>query len=257
MLEYAQKGLIGLLTPQANTTAEPEFYILMLAGYAFLNARLLSDKPSIEARLDDYFVAMGNTVEQFANAPLGAYAFACTGASYLHGRAREGEAVKAIEDKHNRPFITAGRAVAEALQLIGAARIALVSPYPAALTKASAAYWASHGFNVASLANAFNFDIGFHPIYSLRSNAARSAVDAASCEMVDAIVMLGTGMPTLGPILTHAASSGVPVLSCMSALAWRSLAVFDPALREAAAARRYLAGDGWRARYHAFFADPS
>ncbi len=257
MLEYAEKGLIGLLTPQANTTAEPEFFVLMLAGYAFLNARLLSHKPSLEARLEDYFVGMGETVEQFANAPLGAYAFACTGASYLHGRVREGDAVKAIEDKHGRPFITAGRAVAEALHLIGAARIALVSPYPAALTEASTAYWASHGFNVASVARASNFDIGFHRIYSLRSDAARSAVEAVSCEMVDAIVMLGTGMPTLGPILTNAVSSSVPVLSSMSALAWRSLAVFDPALREPAAARRYLAGAGWRGRYDAFFANSS
>jgi len=39
------------------------------------------------------------------------------------------------------------------------------------------------------------------------------------------------------------------VLSCMSALAWRTLAVFDPALREPAAARRYLAGEGWRHRF--------
>jgi maleate isomerase len=257
MLEYAEKGLIGLLTPQANTTAEPEFFVLMLAGYAFLNARLVSEKPTVQARLDDYFLGMSETVEQFANAPLGVYAFACTGASYLNGRASEGEAVKAIEDKHGRPFITAGRAVAEALQLIGAARIALVSPYPAALTEASTAYWASHGFNVASVASASNFDMGFHPIYSLRSDAARSALDAASCDNVDAIVMLGTGMPTLGLILRHAASSSVPVLSCMSALAWRSLAVFDPVLREAAAARRYLAGAGWRGRYHAFFASRS
>jgi maleate isomerase len=257
MLEYAEKGLIGLLTPQANTTVEPEFFVLMLTGYAFLNARLRSDKATIEARLDDYFMGMAETVEQFANAPLGAYAFACTGASYLQGRAREGEAVKTIEDKHGRPFITAGRAVAEALQLIGAARIALMSPYPGVLTEASTAYWASYGFNITSVARTFNSDIGFHPIYSLRSDAARSAVDGASCEMVDAIVMLGTGMPTLGAILTHAASSSVPVLSCMSALAWRSLAVFDPALREAAAARRYLAGAGWRARYDAFFADPA
>ena len=28
-VEYAPKGLIGLLTPQANTTVEPEFSILI------------------------------------------------------------------------------------------------------------------------------------------------------------------------------------------------------------------------------------
>ena len=254
MVEYARRGLIGLLTPQANTTVEPEFCILMPSGYAFLNARLVSDKPTIEARLGDYFTGMADTAAQFANAPLGAYAFACTGASYLQGRAREADAVQAIEDHRGRPFITAGRAVAEALHLIGAARIALVSPYPPTLTDASVRYWRAHGFEVASVSNAFNPGSDFHPIYSLDAVAAQSALDQTSADKVDAIVMLGTGMPTLSPILAHAASSDLPVLSCMSALAWRSLAVFDSTLREASAARRYLAGNGWRGRYEAFLA---
>jgi len=61
--------------------------------------------------------------------------------------------------------------------------------------------------------------------------------------------MLGTGMPTLGPILAHAGGSTIPVLSCMSALAWRSLMVFDRNLAEPHVMRRYLAGEGWRERF--------
>jgi maleate cis-trans isomerase len=49
-------------------------------------------------------------------------AFAFTGASYLHGVAREREAVDAIEARGGVPLITAGRAVAEALRLLGARR---------------------------------------------------------------------------------------------------------------------------------------
>ena len=47
-LEYAAKGLVGCLTPQANTTVEPEFNILLPAGYAVLNARLTSLRPIAE-----------------------------------------------------------------------------------------------------------------------------------------------------------------------------------------------------------------
>ena len=47
-LEYAAKGLVGCLTPQANTTVEPEFNILLPAGYAVLNARLPSLRPIAE-----------------------------------------------------------------------------------------------------------------------------------------------------------------------------------------------------------------
>jgi maleate isomerase len=249
MVEYARKGLIGLLTPQANTTVEPEFSILMPAGYAFLNARLVSDKPTIETRLGDYFDDMGKTVGQFANAPIGAYAFACTGASYLQGIARERDAVEAIEAERGHPFITAGRAVADALKTLGAMRIGLVSPYPAGLTDASVTYWKGHGFDVSAVSTAFNEKSTFHPIYSLAASAAATALSEVAAANVDAIVMLGTGMPTLGPILDHATQSQVPVLSCMSALAWRSLAVFDPAMKEAGHTRRYFAGQGWRQRY--------
>ena len=51
-LEYASRGLVGMLTPQANTTVEPEFNILWPRGVAMISARLMSDKPSISARLE-------------------------------------------------------------------------------------------------------------------------------------------------------------------------------------------------------------
>ncbi len=43
-VEYAPKGLIGVLTPQANTTVEPEFWIMLPPGVAMINARMTSDK---------------------------------------------------------------------------------------------------------------------------------------------------------------------------------------------------------------------
>ena len=48
MVEYAPKGLIGVLTPQANTTVEPELAILWPRGVAMINARLTSAKTTIE-----------------------------------------------------------------------------------------------------------------------------------------------------------------------------------------------------------------
>jgi maleate isomerase len=249
MVEYARKGLIGVLTPQANTTVEPEFAILMPPGYAFLNARMVSDKPTINDRLGDYFATMENSITQFANAPMGAVAFACTGASYLQGVEREQAAVEAIEAARGIAFLTAGRAVAEVLRRLGARRIGLVSPYPPDLTEASVAYWRSHGFEIAAVTGAFDASSKFHPIYDLPAARAEGALAGIDLNKVDAVVMLGTGMPTLSPILAHANRSAVPVLSCMSALAWRSLVVFDRDLAEPAAMRRYLAGEGWRERF--------
>ena len=92
-LAYARNGLLGVLTPQANTTVEPEFSILLPPGTAMLTARLVSNKPKLNDRLVDYVAGLDATCVQFANAPLGAFAFACTGSSYLIGPKAEDEAV--------------------------------------------------------------------------------------------------------------------------------------------------------------------
>jgi maleate isomerase len=252
VVEYARKGLIGVLTPQANTTVEPEFAILMPPGYAFLNARMVSEKPTIEGRLGDYFGNMEHAIAQFANAPIGAVAFACTGASYLQGVERERAAVEAIEAEKNISIVTAGRAVAEALQRLEARKIGLVSPYPPNLTEASVAYWRGHGLAIVTSVRITNPENTFHSVYDLSAARVEEALASVHLKDVDAVVMLGTGMPTLGSILNHANASPVPILSCMSALAWRSLVVFDRKLSEAGAMRHYFAGEGWRQRFDRF-----
>ena len=103
-LEYAPKGLIGVLTPQANTTVEPEFAILRPPGYAMLNARLTSPHSTIEARLRDYWATTETSLDQFANAPISAAAFACTGATYLAGKDEEDALVARIENARGYPL---------------------------------------------------------------------------------------------------------------------------------------------------------
>jgi hypothetical protein len=111
LLEYASRGLVGMLTPQANTTVEPEFNLLWPPRVAMINARLMSDEPAMEARLIDYFANYGGALGQFANAPLKAAAAACTGASYLAGREREASVVAELEARHGFAFITAARPI--------------------------------------------------------------------------------------------------------------------------------------------------
>ena len=68
-VEYAPHGLIGVLTPQANTTVEPEFWVMLPPGVALINARMMSDKDTLEGRLLDYFEQLDTAVRQFHNAP--------------------------------------------------------------------------------------------------------------------------------------------------------------------------------------------
>jgi len=253
-LEYAPRGLVGMLTPQANTTVEPEFNLLWPAGVAMINARLMSDKESMSARLVDYFASYAPSLRQFANAPIGVAAAACTGTSYLAGRAQEAALVHEIAARNGYPFITAALAVVDALNALGARRLGLVSPYPDDLNRASIAYWQSHGFEVAEVAGAFNRDSAFHQIYSLGASVAAQALQSLKDKRLDAIVMLGTGMPTLMPIAGAIGWSGPPVMSCNLCLAWRAVEALDGHMPRRATLDAWLRGDEWVNRLRAFAA---
>ena len=81
----------------------------------------------------------------------------------------------------------------------------------------------------------------FHPIYSLGGSAAAQALRTLEDKPLDAIVMLGTGMPTLRPIADAIGWQGAPVMSCNLCLAWRAVEALDgqtPRARDAGAVAR-------------------
>ena len=247
-LEYAKRGLVGVLTPQANTTVEPEFSILWPNGISMLNARLTSRKKTMLDRLVDYTDQIEATLNQFANAPIQAVAFGCTGASYLIGQKKEAEICARIEKNRGIPFVTAARAVTDSLNALSAKSIGLVSPYPSNLTEVSVNYWQNAGFKVKEVASAFNNESEFHPIYSLQAESSAEALQSLKNKNIDTIVMLGTGMPTLQPILDCANWDGAPVTSCMLSLAWRTVLYLDNQLPSAENMLAWCGGATWYQR---------
>lgn len=247
-VEYARRGLVGVLTPQANTTVEPEFNILWPAGVAMINARLMSAQRSLEGRLLEYFHQLDRSLDQFANAPVGAIALACTGASYLAGADAERQTIDRLGQRTGVPFVTAGRAVQQALNALGATRIALVSPYPVALTESSVTYWRALGFDVTSVVHVGTTADNFHPIYSIRASGALQALDSLGDAPFDAVLMLGTGMPTLQTILNRPVVRGAPVMSCMLCLGWAATMAVTGEAPGAASLRDWIGGSHWRRR---------
>jgi maleate cis-trans isomerase len=269
---------VGVLTPQANTTVEPEFSLLMPPGMASLTARLTSDSPSLHQRLRDYFERLDGFIDSFAGAPVGVVAVAVTGASYLIGPQAEDALFDAASARRGVPVTGAALAIGAALRALGARRIALVSPYDAGLTEAAVAYWRSRGFEVGSVWRLGEASGGHHPIYALRGDAATDglarvlamAKAPASGDRLDgaddgdggknppdAVLMLGTGMPTLPALAAiDPAAIKVPVLSSNVALVWQALEALQGRWQAPSAATLVaLLGDvGWRARLRSWMA---
>lgn len=247
-IAYGARGLVGLLTPQANTTVEPEMAAMTPPGVAVINARLKSAKRTIDERLGDYFDNYFAVLSEFANAPLTAIGYACTGASYVGGPEAEDRLLARILEERGVPAVTSASAVVDALAVLGARRIALVSPYHATLDAMSARYWAARGLEVVAATSAFRESKEFHPIYALAPEAARPGIEAVKGADADAIVLLGTGMPTLIPIAATPIVEGKPLLSAMLCLGWKvlSLATGKPADRDSLIT--FLHDEAWRAR---------
>ncbi len=244
--DYGSKGLIGVLTPQANTTVEPELWSLLPSGWSMLNARLTSSRDTIESRLLDYTEKYVDTASQFANAPIAALAIACTGTSYLLTDDRENEIVEQISQRFGIPCVTAAQGTVSMLKALGVSRVALLSPYPESLNVVSTRYWQSKGFDIVEKAGPDPSDTAFHPIYSMSGNAVYAAYRRLADTNADAVLMLGTGMPTLGPILAGIDGRLKTALSCNLALAW---AVVNAASDAAVDPGEWLSGALWRERF--------
>lgn len=256
-LEYAPRGFVGVLTPQSNTTVEPEFGILLPRGMGLLAARLVSTKPEMESRLDDYFDNLNLATAQFAEAPLRSLGVACTGSSYLAGRKREDEIFDELRQRKGMHVTSSALAVVDALRTLTAHRIGLISPYPDGLDHRSVDYWQSRGFRVQAKSKVVvgkaNRQQSGHanPIYAIESDAVMDAFDPLRGQALDAIVMLGTGMPSLKSILQIPSLDGVPVFSCTLALAWRCASAAQGIALSADSLRDWIAGTHWRARFSA------
>lgn len=205
---------IGIATPQANPTVEIEFGQFMLGRSQPLFTRLTSKAESPSDRLIEYLEQMPVALASFDTLPLRAFAFACTGSSYLVGDEREETMTNALMQRYQIPVVTATQAIRRELEGRGATRIAMLAPYPEDLCEAAVVYWKRLGFDIVSYQR---IDVGpdTRRIYELTDSQVADALDTFDDAGADLILLSGTGMPTIAA-LEH---SPTPMLSSNLCLA--------------------------------------
>lgn len=187
---------IALLTPMANPTVEREMRRMLPPTCDYLVGRLVGTESDSQARLIQYAEELPAYLDQFGGFPLSAVAFACTASSYLVGKQREAE----IAGQLDIPVLWASAVIRETLTRIGAQKIAIISPYPVPIHEAGLGYWHDNGFKVVFDSRVEIGSADTRNIYALDGSEARPALARARDARPDAILVSGTGMPTVSLI---------------------------------------------------------
>lgn len=241
--------VMGIAVPQANTTVEPEMLALLGAGHTLLAARMVCRLDDSRLRLLDYFDTLGATAAQFDVAPLQVLGFACTGSSYLVGADAEASRLAALTGTCGYPVLSAAQSILQALRALGARRIAVLSPYPNWLAEAGQAYWQAAGLTISATAGLPGELLDTRNIYKLTTPVVQNILASMDTTLCDAVLLSGTGMPSLRTIAAHTLPMPVPVLSSNLCLAWAMQCAVQPDVSSAELLSKMLASNAdWRGR---------
>lgn len=213
--EYGKAGRFGIGTPQANPTVEDEFNILFPPNVSLHSVRLTSLAEHAKDRLCEYIKELPDYLKRYDTLLLDAFGFACTASSYLIDEETEASILKKAATEF--PIYTATQAIKWALHSHNAKRIVIAAPYPEYIREAAFNYWTRAGFDVADVIHIkTSSTTNTRTIYSLTSADAIAALEKMSFDGIDAVLLSGTGMPTLQAV---ALQWPVPVLSSNLCLA--------------------------------------
>jgi maleate isomerase len=220
----ARSVRLGFLIPPGNPTVEPEMIAMAPKSVSVHFSRMVAHGPTgtldgQEERNRTQIAHIGESAELLAMVKPDVIMLAHTATSYTLGRRGEAELVQRLRDQCGTTVATAFGSVLAALEVLGATRIALGTPYSEETTLQGKALLEENGVQVVShgrLDNVTN-------IYDETPERARRLGHAVDTPDAQAVFLSGLGMPTIPILATLEQELGKPVISAASAMMWQAL----------------------------------
>lgn len=128
-----------------------------------------------------------------------------------------------VEGAVGRPATMASDAAPEALKALGARRIGIVTPYPAAVDSNVTAYFTGLGFTVADIAGLSRMHKGRIDTARIGEADVRDTFARVDSADVEALVQVGTNMVCAGFAADLEARHGKPIVAVNTATYWMAL----------------------------------
>jgi maleate isomerase len=224
---FGWRARIGVLVPPGNPTVEPELYMMTPEGVTIHFARLQGFQAAstpgaaagMEARTLAYLDELPGPARALGSVNPSVIILAHTASSYATGFANEPQLIDRLASLTGTTAITAAHAVSAALQHLGVKKLALGTPYPEIISAQARAYWEAAGFDVVGYRRLADV----RDIYAENEERAYQLACQANTPEADAVLLSGTGLPTVRILETLEQDLNKPVLSSNQASLWRAL----------------------------------
>lgn len=218
------RHLIGMLTPSSNTILEPATSSLVadLTDVSAHFSRFNVTRIALGAASDNQFRQdpMLAAADLLADARVGVIGWSGTSAAWL-GRDWDRALCDGILARTGTAACTSVGAINRLIEIAGASRIALISPYTDDVQERIIANYAAAGIEVVAETHA-----------GLSENFAFSEIDDAAvlrmCRQVassrpEAVVIMCTNMRGWSLMAQYEAETGIPLIDSTAAVVWEAL----------------------------------
>ncbi|MSQ57572.1 MAG: hypothetical protein EXR35_08715 [Limnohabitans sp.] len=136
---------------------------------------------------------------------------------------RRKKRIDAFQARFGFPIITSAQAILMACHFLGVEKVALLAPYPQWMVDMSLTYWQQCGLLITHSTRTTMDTTDTCAVYQMRASMVMQAADNLNTSDADAILISGTGMPSLRVMSALSLKTGKPVLSSNLCLAWAML----------------------------------
>jgi maleate isomerase len=221
---YGWRARFGLVIPANNTVIEPEFSRMVPKGVASFATKILSHGLSAEG-IDRMVENSHRAIDELAVGDMSAFAYACLATSLVKGSEWTSGFQADVESKTGKPATTAATATIEALQSVGASRVALATPYPDTINDLLPGLFSAADIEVVSLESVAVKDS--LEVCRLDPSVAYGLAKQADTDKADAVCILATDIRSVDVLNALETDLGKPAISTNQALLWRCLRFCD------------------------------